>query len=150
MRIDATGAVTKPLQPAFSAVVASTQDNIALDQLVNVAFGTERFDVGGNFASSTFTAPVTGKYSLHVHLRLQSVDSAASYYHLRINTSNEEYQSLFSSDQFNADLEYWPIAMNCLADMDADDTAVITLYQSGGTAQTDIHLESYFNGILVA
>ena len=150
LRIDGTGAVTKPLQPAFSAVPSANQNNIALGQEIDVAFGAERFDVGGNFASSTFTAPVTGKYSLHVHLRLQNVDSAAAYYIARIKTSNEEYQSLFSSNQFNADLAYWPIAMNCLADMDADDTAAITLYQSGGTSQTDVHTESYFNGILVA
>ena len=150
MLVRGDGAVTMPLQPAFSAIPASNQNNIALNQQVAIAFGTERFDVGGNFASSTFTAPVTGKYSLHVHLRLQNIDSAAAYYILRISTSNEGYQSLFSSNQFNADLQYWPIAMNCLADMDEDDTASITLYQSGGTAQTDISAESYFNGILVA
>jgi len=150
LQLNSAGIVTMPLQPAFSAIPASNQNNIALNQLVDIAFGTEKFDVGGNFASSTFTAPVTGKSSLHVHLRLQNVDSAAAYYILRINTTLEEYQSLFSSNQFNADLAYWPIAMNCLANMDEGDTAVITLYQSGGTAQTDISTESYFNGILVA
>jgi hypothetical protein len=150
MSCDSTGAVTMPYQPAFSAVPAAAQSNIAINTVVTVVFGTERFDVGANFASNTFTAPVTGKYSLHAHLRLENVDSAANYYMLRITTSNEEYQSLFTATSLSADAQYWPIAMNCLADMDASDTAVVTIYQSAGTSQTDIQAESYFNGILVA
>jgi hypothetical protein len=148
--IDSSGRVTMPYQPAFSAIPATTQSNIAINTVVTVVFGTERFDVGANFASNTFTAPVTGKYSLHAHLRLENVDSAATYYMLRITTSNEEYQSLFTATSLSADTQYWPIAMNCLADMDASDTAVVTIYQSAGTSQTDIQAESYFNGILVA
>jgi len=150
MRIDESGNVTMPAQPAFSAIPAATQSNIAINSVVTVVFGTERFDVGANFASNTFTAPVTGKYSLHAHLRLEAVDSAANYYMLRITTSNEEYQSLFTATSLSADAQYWSIAMNCLADMDANDTAVVTIYQNSGTSQTDIQTESYFNGILVA
>jgi hypothetical protein len=150
LSIDSSGRVTMPYQPAFSAIPATTQSNIAINTVVTVVFGTERFDVGANFASNTFTAPVTGKYSLHAHLRLENVDSAATYYMLRITTSNEEYQSLFTATSLSADTQYWPIAMNCLADMDASDTAVVTIYQSAGTSQTDIQAESYFNGILVA
>ena len=148
--LDSSGAVTKPLQPAFNATPTIIQSNFAIGSAVTVVFATERFDVGANFASSTFTAPVTGKYSLHAHLRLENVDTAAAYIMLRITTSNKEYQSVFSPLQFAADVTYWPIALNCLTDMDEDDTAVVTIYQSDGTAQTDISTKSYFNGILVA
>ena len=48
--------------------------------------GTERFDVGANFASNTFTAPVTGKYQLNATLYLNKLDSASTYYELRIHT----------------------------------------------------------------
>ena len=38
----------------------------------------EVFDVGANFASSTFTAPVTGKYQLKCFMLLvQTIDTAA-------------------------------------------------------------------------
>jgi len=150
MSATSDGEVTMPSQPAFSAIPAGDQNNIAINTVVTVVFGTERFDVGANFASNTFTAPVAGKYSLHAHLRLTNIDTSAAYYMLRITTSNEEYQSLFTSTQFANDVLYWPIAMNCLADMDANDTAVISIYQSNGSAQSDINTESYFNGILVA
>ena len=65
MRISSIGAVTKPLQPAFNVKVGSTQANIALDGYVTVVIGTEIFDQNGDFASNTFTAPVTGKYQLN-------------------------------------------------------------------------------------
>jgi hypothetical protein len=64
MVIDATGAITKPLQPAFLARPASEQANIAVGTEVTIAFGTEVFDQNADFASNTFTAPVTGKYFL--------------------------------------------------------------------------------------
>ena len=35
-------------------------------------------------------------------------------------------------------LEYWSINGTFVCDMDANDTAYVSFYQSGGTAQTDI------------
>ena len=53
--------VTMPLQPSFLAQPTSTQDNVGITDgtSVTIALGTERYDVGSNFASNTFTAPVT-------------------------------------------------------------------------------------------
>ena len=62
MRIDSIGAVTKPLQPAFYVETASTQTNIALNTAQTLVFGEEVYDQNADFASNTFTAPVTGKY----------------------------------------------------------------------------------------
>ena len=39
---------------------------------MTLAFGTEVFDIGGNFASDAFTAPHTGKYQLNAHVRTNS------------------------------------------------------------------------------
>ena len=76
MKIDSTGAVTKPLQPAFYAHNNGTDNitNIAINANRAVPFSTELFDNNGDFASNTFTAPVTGKYNLGVSLRLQHID----------------------------------------------------------------------------
>ena len=62
MKIDSTGAMTKPLQPAFLARPASDQDGIAINADIVVAFGTEIFDQNADFSSNTFTAPVDGRY----------------------------------------------------------------------------------------
>ena len=162
LRIDATGAVTMPLQPAFSARPTDTQTNIGV-ATTTVKFHTQMFDVNADFRPSTgdgqgsdennfvalFTAPVTGKYQLNMSLRLENIDSAATYYQLAIVTSNRNYRYIFDPD-FGQDNAFFTPSISVLADMDTGDTAHVTIAQSSGTAQTDIHSESAFNGVLVA
>jgi len=142
MRIDATGAVTMPLQPAFLVHPASAQNNIALNSPVVIVLATEIFDNNADFnntnAANKFTAPVTGKYQFNVNVRLDSVDSAANFYELQLSTSNRTYQAIIDPGQFNGDLDYFSLSISALADMDASDTAAIKILQSAGTAQTDI------------
>jgi len=148
MRIDSAGRVTMPNQPAFQAVPSSNQNNIATGTDVTIIFGTERFDVGSNFASNTFTAPVTGKYYLDVQLRVEYIDTAANYYQLKIQTTNHTYVMTLDPN-FSADMTYGPMSISIVADMDANDTTLVKLHQSGGTAQSDIDNESYFSGYLL-
>ena len=144
--IDANGQVTMPLQPAFSAVNNGTQANIATSSQVEVALGTERFDVNGDFASNTFTAPVTGKYQLNAILRLDNIDSGADYYELKLVTSNKNY-ALNVDPDFGQDNSYWDMTISVLADMDASDTALVQVRQQSGTAQADI-VDFTFSGFL--
>jgi len=149
MKIDTAGHVTKPLQPAFCVLPSSNQDNIAVTSAVTVVFGTERFDLGSNFASNTFTAPVTGKYQFNAVIRFDNADSAALFYQLGIVTSNENYTSYIDPD-FGQDAAYWTLNVSVLADMDASDTAYVSLFQHSGTQQTDVSVDSWFSGYLVA
>tara|TARA_R110000751_G_scaffold210946_3_gene314559 strand:+ start:242 stop:1174 length:933 start_codon:yes stop_codon:yes gene_type:complete len=145
---DSAGQVTMPLQPAFQVMPASNQNNIATDSWVDVVFGTERFDIGANFASNTFTAPVTGKYFLQTNLECKAIDSASTLMYVTITTSNKTYYFILEPDQhFNADTEN-NFNLSVLADMDASDTAKVTIYQAGGTAQMDVAGNSYFSGFL--
>jgi len=149
MRIDNAGRVTMPLQPAFCVLPSSSQDNIAVTTAVTVVFGTERFDLGSNFASNTFTAPVTGKYQFNAVIRFDNADSAALFYQLGVVTDNESYTSYIDPD-FGQDTPYWTLNVSVLADMDANDTAYVTLFQHSGTQQTDVQVDSWFSGYLVA
>ena len=115
--------------------------------LPTIAFGTERFDQGGNFASNTFTAPVAGKYQLNAIIGFTNLDSAASTYQLAIVTSNDTYFSYVDPD-FGQDSGNYSIGISVLADMDASDTASVTIRTSDGTAQADILVESFFSGYL--
>jgi len=149
MAIDANGIITKPLQPAFLVNPASHQLDIATGTAVTVVFGTERFDNNSDFASNTFTAPVTGKYQFNATIYAQNIDSAASYIQFKLVTSNLAYQFVFDPD-FGQDVVYWTTQISQLVDMDAGDTAHVTIYQSGGSATADIVTPSYFSGYLVA
>lgn len=145
-----TGAVKKPLQPAF-LVNAATQNNIPINANTTVTFSTERFDQGSNFASNTFTAPVTGKYQLNVIIYAQSVDSAASYVQISLRTSNREYFSIFAVSSLTQDAAYMTFPISTLADMDASDTAFVEVQLNNtGQGQMDINAVSIFSGYLVA
>jgi thiamine biosynthesis lipoprotein ApbE len=146
--ISADGEVTKAAQPAFMAGPSGAQTNMAND--TTIVLGTEVFDVGANFASNTFTAPVTGKYQLNATIRLLSVDSASNYIYLAINTSNRDYFSVIDPD-FGQDAVYWNLSVSVMADMDASDTAIMKFGYDGGAQQVDTNASggTLFSGALI-
>jgi len=154
MKIDSAGHVTMPFQPYFRADKNGTvQSNIS--SAVIVTFNNERVDTGSNYntTTSTFTAPVTGTYVLSYSMRLQSIDSASSYYNIEVSTSNRSYNSIFSNDEWAGDVTYWSAERTIVADMDAGDTANVVIQFIGGTAQTDINGSAnytVFSGCLVS
>ena len=151
MVIDANGIITKPLQPAFQVHPANIdQGNLAINTTHTIVFGTERFDNNADFASNTFTAPVTGKYQLNVSLYFTGTDADATYIQLNLVTSNKTYYSIYDPAAFDEDPTYWTLGCNVLADMDASDTALVQVIQGGGSAQLDIAVDTNFSGYLVA
>ena len=153
MTFDSTGAITKPLQPAFLEKAEGT-NNIDLSSAYTVIFNTERFDNNADFNTGTytFTAPVTGRYQFNCHVRGDDEwQTAAAYFHLDLVTSNQTYKlHIFDPDNYDKDLFYHTIGGSMLVDMDASDTAYITLIQSGGTADLCIVADgSWFSGYLV-
>ena len=153
MVIDANGQVTKPLQCYFFVVKNAHQENIsAAGSDVDITFETETIDIGNNFASNTFTAPVTGTYFLYTSLRLDYIDTAAAYYNVKIETSNRNYRWIEHFNTDGGDYNYFTAQVTAIADMDAGDTAKVNILQNGGTAQTDVKNDSartYFSGYLL-
>ena len=150
--IDNLGQMTLPLQPAFLVNHSATQSNISNGGgHVAVAFDTEIFDQNADFASNAFTAPVTGKYQLNLLLRVNALDTGANYYQVFMRTSNRDYYATHDPN-YTADLSYHQFSFGVLADMDASDTAYVSIVQSGGTAQTDVMGggDTSFSGYLVA
>ena len=146
MSIDATGAVTMPLQPAFLTEIAQ-QDDIATSTNVTLLFNNEIFDTNADFNTSNyrFTAPVTGKYQFNVSVRLNILDTAADYYQIRLSTSNRTITiDTIDPGGFSGDINFYQAAASVVTDMDANDTAHVTIRQQAGTQQTDI--ESSFDG----
>jgi len=150
VRVDANGHVTMPKQPAFQVRKTGYQSNIGTT-LETVTWDDEVFDVGDNFASNTFTAPVTGKYQLNVTLRLQNIDTDHDYVQVKLATANREYEiHIVDTGVFDQDSAYQTFNGSVLADMDASDTAYLRIRAVGGTAQTDISYsgDAHFSGYL--
>jgi hypothetical protein len=127
------------------------QDNI-LGGVQTILFPTEIFDIGGNFASNTFTAPVAGSYQLSYLLYLSQVDTDSAYYEAVIRTSNMNYYTTIDPGVLASDPVYWNLGGSMLCDMDASDTAYITLNTGGGgAAQVDaVAGGTRFSGVLIA
>jgi len=150
LKVDNAGHVTKPLQPAFLVKTADAQNNLALNQNTVIAFGTEIFDNNADFASNVFTAPVTGKYQLSFHVRIDNLDSATQYTIILLVTSNRNLQFIHGHSGYAADVNYMSFQGSHLVDMDANDTAGIQAsLPSLGTAQADVSVETHFSGHLV-
>ena len=148
MQIDSNGHVTKPSQPAFLAFFNTVNSNLSIDTHHHQYFNTEIFDQNGDYASNTFTAPVTGKYHISFHIRVDNMDMDAHYYTASIVASNRTMGFIIDPDGFDRDLPYFTFQLSQLVDMDASDTCKIQVYQAGGGAITDLD-NGYFSGYLV-
>ena len=151
LSIDANGHITKPLQPAFLAVPASAQNNIATgNTTTTLVFGTEVYDQNGDYASNTFTAPVTGRYYLNVQLRIDDLDIDVDFYELQLVTSNRTYIAIIDPDLADQNMGYYSLAISVVADMDAADTAIPKIRINGGDTTMGMQTVSHFSGCLLA
>ena len=150
LKIDfsANGAVTKPLQPAFNARQSSTQSNLDINggAAITILMATEIFDQNADYntSTSTFTAPVAGRYQLNFHTYMADVDDDFAYLQLDLVTSNRQYNIIMENSGEDG-YDHFSIAV--LADMDASDTALVKIQGSGGADQLDLS-QSSFSGFL--
>lgn len=133
-----TGEVTKPLQPAFLAYAPSSQTDVTGDgTLYTVTFTTEVFDSNADFdGTSTFTAPVTGKYLFSVVVYFGGLVAANSTRLTIVATSGTQqpyYQVATANDGGF-------LAMNgtFFVNMTAADTCVVKAYSGAGTKVVDV------------
>lgn len=156
MRVSTAGEINKPLQPAFLAYLNTTVNNVTGDATVyTVIFDTEVYDQNADFnlGTSTFTAPVTGKYYFNF-IGLIVGASSITGANGRIVTSNATYNNtMYLSPQSTNSCS---VSMAVLADMDAADTttfSVSTTDAVGGKVSdisglTSGNLRTYVNGWL--
>ena len=134
-QIDSSNRFTNTSQPAFLAYLSSTQNNVSGDATTyTIICDTEVFDQGSNYnnATGTFTAPVTGKYMFCQACYVLGGTSLTAA-NFQLNTSNRNYRfdgqaALFSSVD---------MIFSALADMDASDTATITVTTSDTGGKVD-------------
>jgi len=154
--ISANGEVTMAAQPAFLATNQTEDANTTGDgTLANVDFDTEIFDQNADFASDTFTAPVTGRYALFAHVMIHGITSTADQMTVWLTTSNRTYIfELTYTDTIGASTTQ---EVNGLFDMDAADTAIVQAKVPGQAEgrTADIRGDSsnmltFYSGYLVA
>lgn len=86
LRIDSSGRITAPYQPAFFARPAGGYDISAGENNIAGTW-TELFDRGNNFSNGTFTAPIAGIYQFTWNAFLQNETTRQDAY-IMLNGSN--------------------------------------------------------------
>ena len=155
--ISAAGEIREALNPAFLAdlAVGNTRSNVTGDgTLYTIVYSGALFDQNNDFnGSTTFTAPVTGRYRLYGRCYFGGVATSHTLAFTEIVTSNRTYRSkkydlgnVLQSNQTNYE------GLIVLSDMDASDTAVVKVLMSGGAKVVDIiavTARATFQGALV-
>jgi|LULO01.1.fsa_nt_gb hypothetical protein len=149
------GEVTKARQPAFLVKPTNNQTDFNQGQTITIVLDNEIYDIGSNFASNTFTAPVTGKYCFQFSIQLNDISNqdSSTYYYIELNTSNRAYYVLSSIDQAvgsSAGQYFFTLAGGALADMDANDTMTLRVVHGGtsGSGPSDVSNNSHLSGFL--
>ena len=142
-------------QPAFFAFSNTAVTNRTGDGTgYTIVFGTEKFDQDNNFdGTSTFTAPVTGKYQFNINVCVQNL-AAASTLFCYLNTTSTTYPYANTS-YTNAAGGNGYISFSVLAAMTAGDTASVAVAVGGGAKTVGVYgnasdVRTSFSGFLVA
>jgi hypothetical protein len=157
MRIDSSGAVTKPTNPAFMTRYASAASNVTGDgESVTINGGTEVFDNGGNVSSGLFTAPVAGTYAFQSNIYLEQVGSShTGCYHSLITTGTSRTIMGGVFQPYNHEHANGALAFtnSWIIEMAANDVAKVVLQVHNGTTIVDImgstNYMNTFSGFLV-
>ena len=159
LSITSNSEVVQHVQPAFNVKTTSDSTTTFITTTFStIQFSSEIFDAGSNFSSYTFTAPVTGKYFFTSTVKVNTLINDNSNYWLRLNTSNRVYYGTIvdSNDLDNGgSLEFFTFNVQAVADMDANDTAVVQIRRQGGSSGARVNGDgtssqySYFHGYLL-
>jgi hypothetical protein len=138
MRIHSTGAVTKPLNPYVNVRNNSTDANVTGDSsAATVDFDEELVDIGDNFASDTFTAPVDGVYVVCGEIELTGMTTSHDL-NMALTTSLYLYRVWFQNASSTLASGHMSFPFSAIVNMDAGDTLSVTVTSSGAAKVVDI------------
>jgi len=145
--LTSNGEITMPLQSAFCAYNSVTDTSETGDGTAfTVIFDTEVFDQNSDFdGTSTFTAPVTGRYLLSYTVFLVTDTSSGGTTALsKLVTSNRTYFGNNAPTRQRVTGYYGPNAalsfsQEIICDMDASDTATVTIAAYNDSKVDDIY-----------
>ena len=137
--ISANGEVNMAAQPCVLAYNSADDANVTGNNtLVTVDFDTEVFDQNADFASDTFTAPITGRYLVCATVRVKGVTTSIDEMNLRIVASNRTFVN-WNGNTHALSAPNNGASITHIVDMDAADTATIQLQCAGeGSDVNDI------------
>jgi hypothetical protein len=137
----------------FRAHPTSDQSGIAASTWSTVTLGTEDYDTGSNFASSTFTAPVAGFYQFNVVVSTTGLGGTLLGEIAVRLFKNGTTQVSCNGGSFdnNWTMDFSNISLSDCIQLAAGDTIIVQVFEilssgTGGVSATN----SFFSGHLVS
>jgi hypothetical protein len=145
--ISANGEVTMAAQPSVAAYNSSADNNVTgtgAGSTVTLDFDTEVYDQNADFASDTFTAPVTGRYLIVTQVSPDGLTTAANYHLMNIVASNRSWKT--ADNLTHSEVQPTVMIATAIIDMDAADTVTINYFLQGEASDViDITAEDLNN-----
>ena len=132
MTIDGSGRILTPARPMFDVAKSSTQ-NISSSSVTKVTWDTENYDVGGNFASDKFTAPIAGKYHMNALLTMSTIVAGAGIGLIWYKNGSVFRSGHHQSTEINITFS---LQASGIFDLAADDYIEIYVFQGSGSTET--------------
>ena len=150
-------AMTNAMPPMFLVGQNASPVNVTGDNTqYTMVWDTEIYDIGGNFAANTFTAPVTGKYLLSTNISTLYT-AGYSYAIIFIFTSSEQYTFNWGPVPPPGATRNLAQNVSTIASMTAGDTAIVRTVWGNAAKTVGIQgntgagsVSTYFCGALLA
>jgi len=158
--IDSTGRVLTPARPAFRAYnnASSAWTEVTHAQHQIVAYNAEKYDIGGNYNTSTyrFTCPVDGLYFFSARVYMHTDGGNARLTIVTGTTNPATDESTFLSHTYksnNVTARSGTQITNCTAELTASTQVGVYIYHGSDTANSyyseNNTLYSHFEGHLI-
>jgi hypothetical protein len=144
--------ITKPNFPAFQAFNSVLDANVTGDGTVaTVDVDSELFDRGGDFASDTFTAPITGIYLFGGTIHLADIAAGHTDVEARLFVNGTTPFRILRMDPTGIDITGGSVRIPwCkLMSLSASNTVVLQVTVTGSTLTIDFGTDMEFWGYLV-
>lgn len=142
MRIDTSGRVTMPYQPAFMVAGDGRAGYAAGSDFI---YATTRFNIGNHYSTSTgrFTAPIAGRYAFYANSMGDATDARLM---VRISINGTDYHQGSSSSNST---QYQDSKLFVIAQLNAGDYVFVR--NAGNKSTYDFNqMENWFCGYLVS
>jgi len=158
MRIDSSGRVTMPYQPAFEATVGTAfTGNGTVSGSETFIFSNARVNVGSHYNTSTgiFTAPVTGLYQINYFLNPSSSNVTARYFRAKLiktsgGTDTDIYNAHCTINNPAGDADYNIVSASGVVSLTANDTLKVVFGSSLATSNYTFYVNlASFSGYLI-
>ena len=132
MTIDSAGRVLTPARPMFDVAKGSTQ-SISSGTVTKVTWDTENYDIGGNFASDKFTAPIAGKYHMNALVTMSTITAGAGIGLIWYKNGSVFRSGYHQSTEINITFS---LQSSGIFDLSVSDYLEVYVFQGSGSNET--------------